>query len=223
MISTRPSQKPSSDLRARVLAVARQTPSPSRARVTWATRWLVLAAVVSSLAVFFALGGFQLGNRPVPYVYATTAGWAVLALVGFRIAFVRSRRSMLGPARQSLVALAAGMPVALLLFSLVCCSIWPEVQLLDAPLWGYLACFGSTSIMGTLPLVALAIARRGSDPVHPRATGAALGAAMGVWGGTLIDLHCRCATLPHIAFSHVLPMVVLAIVGAVVAPRVLGF
>jgi len=212
---------PPPDLRARVLAATRQTPSPARAQVTQTTRLLVLLAISSSLAVFFGTGGFQLGNRPVGFVIMTGLGWGILTILAIRVAFVR-QRSMLGPSRQVLIALAVLTPATLFVWTVGWLKVWPEAELFDGPWWAYLVCFSLTGTLGLLPLIALAIARRGSDPVHPRATGAALGAAMGAWAGTLIDMHCRCATVPHIAFSHVLPMILLAALGALAAPRILS-
>ena len=49
-----------------------------------------------------------------------------------------------------------------------------------------------------------------------------MGAAAGAWGGVMIDLHCEIAHEMHVALAHVLPVVVLAAVGAIVGRRVLG-
>ncbi|WP_394848329.1 DUF1109 domain-containing protein [Pendulispora brunnea] len=215
------SPKPSADLRARILEAARQEPAPDRARVTQTTRALVVLAIVSALTVFFAMGGFRLGGRPLGYVVTTGIGWGIVAAFATHLAFSR-RKSMLGPTRQALVAAALLIAPILLAWAALWTVSWPEVTVFDSTWSNYLSCFTLTSVFGILPLIALTIARRGSDPVHPRSTGAALGAAMGAWAGTLIDLHCRCASIPHIAFSHVLPTIMLAVLGALVGPRILG-
>ncbi|WP_394837827.1 DUF1109 domain-containing protein [Pendulispora rubella] len=216
-----PSPKPSADLRARILEATRQEPSPDRARVTQTTRSLVALAIVSALTVFFAVGGFQLGKRPLGFVAITGMGWGLVAAFATHLAFAR-RKSMLGPTRQTLIFSALVMGPVLFAWAVLWTMPWPEATIFDSSWPNYLRCFTLTSVFGILPLIALTIARRGSDPVHPRSTGAALGAAMGAWAGTLIDLHCTCASVPHIAFSHVLPTVVLAILGAVLGPRILG-
>jgi hypothetical protein len=44
----------------------------------------------------------------------------------------------------------------------------------------------------------------------------------GAWASVLIDLHCECADLLHVTLGHVLPVAVLAAVGAIVGRRVIG-
>jgi len=216
-----PSPKPNADLRARILEATRQEPAPDRARVAQTTRTFVALAVVSALTIFFASGGFNLGTRPLGFVVATAIGWGLAAAFATHLAFSR-RKSMLGPTRQALVSSALLVAPILLAWAVVWTMPWPEVTRFDSSWSSYLRCFTLTSVLGILPLIALTIARRGSDPVHPRSTGAALGAAMGAWAGTLIDLHCTCASVPHIAFAHVLPTLILAAIGALAGPRVLG-
>ena len=75
-------------------------------------------------------------------------------------------------------------------------------------------CLVLTLLLAAAPLAALVFSRRASDPVHPRATGAALGAAAGAWAAVAIDLRCAYGTLEHVAFGHALPVVLLAALGA---------
>ena len=57
--------------------------------------------------------------------------------------------------------------------------------------------------------------RRDTDVKHPRAAGAALGgAAAGAWGGRLFEAHCPSLDLVHLALGHVLPIAILALLGA---------
>jgi hypothetical protein len=53
-------------------------------------------------------------------------------------------------------------------------------------------------------------------------TGAALGVAAGAWGAVLIDLHCEMTDPLHVLLGHMLPVVLLAITGTLVARSVLA-
>jgi hypothetical protein len=77
-------------------------------------------------------------------------------------------------------------------------------------------------LFGVVPLVTFLIARRGSDPVHPRSLGAALGAASGLWAATLVDLWCPVAYPSHVVLGHVLPALLLAGAGAALGARLLS-
>jgi hypothetical protein len=100
-------------------------------------------------------------------------------------------------------------------------SMWPDAPV-AASFAAHATCFVFTALFALAPFAAFFAVRRGSDPVHPRATGAAMGAAAGAWGGVLIDLHCAASNAEHIAFGHVLPVAMLAGVGAAIGARVLG-
>ena len=76
--------------------------------------------------------------------------------------------------------------------------------------------------MATAPLLAFMLLAKGSDPVHPRAMGAALGAAAGAWGALGIGLHCPYAFPAHVALGHVLPVLLLAGIGALAGGRLVG-
>jgi hypothetical protein len=65
------------------------------------------------------------------------------------------------------------------------------------------------------------VMRRGSDPVHPGVAGAALGITAAVAAGTLVDLWCPVAYLPHVLLGHILPLVVAAAFGAWAGQRLL--
>jgi hypothetical protein len=58
--------------------------------------------------------------------------------------------------------------------------------------------------------------------VHPRAFGAALGAAGGFWAATLVDLWCPVGYPLHVVLGHALPTLVLAALGAAAGSRVLA-
>jgi hypothetical protein len=209
------------ELRKRVLEAARLQPSPDRASVRKVTAGASIALVIAGLAYFFAFGGLHLGTRPAQVVAITAAGWLIVALVATWGAFGRGR-SMLGRPIGWLVVVALATAPTLLLWFLMWTMMWPEASA-PVPAFGlHLACFMTTIVFSLSPIGAFVIARRHSDPVHPRATGAALGAAAGAWAGVMIDLHCPVSATAHVIIGHLMPIVFLAVAGAWLGRRVLG-
>jgi len=75
---------------------------------------------------------------------------------------------------------------------------------------------------GGLMLFAALMSWRRSDPVTPRATGAAFGAGAGLGSALLVDLWCPVGYVPHLLLGHVLPIALLSLAGALIGGRVLG-
>jgi hypothetical protein len=69
-------------------------------------------------------------------------------------------------------------------------------------------CFALTVLLSVGPLAAIALVRRGTEPVAPRRVGAILGAVAGSWAGLAVDLHCSHAAVSHVLVGHVLPVLV---------------
>src|SRR5262249_11468330 len=126
-----------------------------------------------------------------------------------------------GLPREVLVAIAIAVAPVLLGWALMWTNVFEPPPIATGPAH-HLKCFSATLLLALGPFAAFAFVRRGTDPVHPVATGAALGAAGGAWGSVLIDLHCPASAAEHIAFGHALPAVALALVGAAVGARLLG-
>ena len=68
-------------------------------------------------------------------------------------------------------------------------------------------------------LFAALMSWRRSDPVTPRATGAAFGAGAGLGSALLVDLWCPVAYVPHLLLGHVLPIAILSLAGALIGGR----
>src|SRR5580704_14108086 len=98
---------PSADLKARLLAEVESAPSPTRAaQQRLATALLsIVGAVVAAEFLSAPHGSLNVGERPIPFVIATSTAWA-LSIVTLLLA-IRSRPP-LGPPRGVLVALAVG-------------------------------------------------------------------------------------------------------------------
>jgi hypothetical protein len=214
------------DGRARLLARIRETPSPTRAQHR--TRSLAAAAVAAAItiALFLALGGVRAGGaqaagveltRPRELMLVTWLGAAAIAAVALWSLASRGR-SMLGRRRFWLAGFSALAVGSLLMWKWTASSQFVDMTQ-PWPTRAGLRCLGLCLLLGLWPLAALAFARRRSDPLHPRATGAALGVAAGATTWLLVDLWCPVAYLPHLLLGHVLPIVFLALAGAAVASR----
>jgi hypothetical protein len=208
------------DLKARVLQATRQVPSPTRGQAR-ARAWLVLpAAVMVAAALFFAFGGFEHGRgRPVWFYAASCVGWAAVATVSVWSALGRGG-SALGRSRAWLLATAVGTPATLFAMMFACSAAYPEVTAVHAERLGF-HCLGLTVAAAAFPLLALLGLRRSSDPVHPAATGAALGTACGASAGVMVEMWCPTGTPQHIALGHLMPIALLALLGAAFGTRVL--
>jgi hypothetical protein len=206
-------------LKADVLAAIQKAPSPTqddRGRTALAGVAMGTLTAIVMLSVL----GVSLGGRPLPFVALSGVGWAVIAAVGTRLG--GRGRSMVGRAQALLVVLALALAPAIFGWVLACTELWPEVRTPEGTLRQHLTCLFLTSLLSLGPVIALAVVRRGLDPVHPRATGAAAFAAAAAWGGVLIDMHCPLVSPAHVALGHVMPVVVYAAVGALLGARLFG-
>jgi hypothetical protein len=211
---------PSNDLRARVLAAVQREPMPPRR--SGARRDAAVLALGFALAVVTArlLGVPHVGRRPAAYVVALAFAWMAVAAWATGSAVARGR-SMLGRPIAQRVAVAVVTPVALFVTSLVASAGWPETIDQRNSLRSMVICAAFTILFAVAPLVSFAIVLRRSDPVAPRLAGAAIGAAAGAWGALGIELWCSRATPWHVLGGHVLPVVLLAVVGAWVGGELL--
>ncbi len=211
---------PPPDLRARILEAARHEAAPTRDVAERSATIAVVSGYAIAVVLMLVTGGPETTRRPPELLVATALGWASIALAAAWGAYGRGR-SMLGRATSILGTLALVTGPLLLGWAMMT-SAWPEAQLRQGTMRIHVACFAFTMMYALAPLVGLSIARRGTDPVHPRATGAALGAAAGAWGSVMIDLHCPLSGTMHVALAHVLPVVVLAALGAWAGRRIVG-
>lgn len=210
---------PTPDLRARVLGAVAREPSPARAT---STRRLTLAfALAFAPMLAFEAYDLRLGDRPLGFVALNVAGWALLAGASTWGAVARGR-SMLGRPFGWLVGLTLALPIALLAVAALGYVPWPQSSELDCSGMGDFRCCDVTLALAVGPLLAFAFARRGSDPVHPRATGAAIGASAGAWAAVAMAMHCPVTSMRHVLFGHVVPVVVFAALGVLVGAKIVA-
>lgn len=207
------------DHKARMLAALAKQASPPRAQTASRGRIAWLAGIALSFALF-AASGFRLGTRPVAFVAVSAAGWVVLGAVALVFSYGRGG-SMLGRDARTLRVVVAGAPAALV-WMLACIAMWPEAGDADAPRLAHIACFVYSLFIAAGPFGAMAWIRRGSDPVKPRLTLAAYGAAAGLLAGVLMDVHCAYANVEHVLLGHVLPVAGFAALGFLLGEKILG-
>jgi hypothetical protein len=208
------------DLKHRILAAAASEASPTRRQRVVGTALRTVSALAVPLLLFALVGGAGLGPRPLELVAITVLGTCVIAAWALFEGFDRGP-SMLGRSRGRLLATAVLVPVAFLIWKVAATSGVPHMMdpWPDRP---GLRCFGVTALFAAWPLVALAWERWGSDPVHPRVLGLALGVGTGAAAAVLVDLWCPVGHVPHLLIGHVTPMLLLGGLGALVGARVLG-
>ena len=207
-------------LKHRILADVAKEASPVRSLALLRTvlLWLMAAAVV--VVSYFALGGFHSEGRPLNFVIGTASGWALAGVLLSLLALFRGK-SMLGTSRPLLLGATIATPMALFAWMLLFNVAHPETFAVCKGRVGFV-CLDLALTIGAVPLLAVLVARRGTDPVHPGATGAALGAAIGCWVGVTLDLSCECTNPSHILLGHVLPVALLVGAGALLGRRLLA-
>jgi hypothetical protein len=204
----------SADLRALVLAEAKKTPAPTRAEHQKRVAIVVTIGTLATAVLFFAMGGFTKGTRPVELV-GFTAGFALLSAVILTRLSAPRRTSPLPKASSMLLSACVVAAPVLAVGVLAAAAMFPEHAHEDVAMKSHLACALMTIVQGALPLVVLIVPRRGSDPVHPMLTGAALGMTAGAWAAAMAYLRCPHAGASHCVLAHVAPTLALTVIGAV--------
>lgn len=206
---------PTSSMRERVLTAARQHPSPPRRRGV--PGWLRAGAAGLGMAVVFVVWGDPAHGAGRP---AEVGAWIVVGLAALALTVTRlvlpSRRSMLPPPTVYLLAVALGVPVIVGAWLVG----WHAAYADPFTRFG-LRCFALTLALAPWPFVALAAAAPRVFPDRPWILGAALGSAAGVWAAVVVEVWCPLADPQHVAIGHVMPLLVLFVLGALLGPRIL--
>lgn len=215
-----PHSGPAPDLKRRVLAAVQTEPAPTQASVRQRA-WLTFGiSIAIALAIFAEAGGVRTSGRPGLLVVGTSIGWIVAASAAAAFGVARGR-SMVGRSTASLVILVIALPIVLLAWKIgVTMPFGPEMMAGQPGRWGY-RCLGLSLAMAAPLLIAFVVMRRRTDPVHPGIAGAVLGITAGVAAGTFVDLWCPIAYVPHVLLGHLLPLLVVALIGGVIGRRLL--
>jgi hypothetical protein len=211
---------PADEVKARILEAARRQPAPPRSEVQRRVALTLATAVLVPLAAFFLVGAARPGPRPLGLVLATSGGALGIALAAMWTAYGRGGQ-MLGRARGRLLAMTAAAPATFVIWKMLWSARYDHMTDEWATRPG-IRCFALTVLFAAWPFLALASVRRGSDPTHPRTLGAALGVATGTCAAVLVDLWCPVGHPRHLVLGHVLPIIILGLVGIWVGHRVLA-
>lgn len=210
----------SAELRARVLDAAARQPSPTRAQLRLRNAALLVTGVVVPVFVFLSWGGLRQAPRPDVLVWQTAGGGACVAAT-LCIVALRRGRSMLGRTGALLLSIAVLAPVVLFTWKVATSSRF-EGMTVEWPSRIGFKCLRLACLTAAWPLVGAIMVRRGTDPTHPRLTGAAIGAAVGSCSWVLVDLWCPVAYVPHLLVGHVFPLVATTLVGAWLGGRLIA-
>jgi len=208
------------DLKHRILAAATSEPSPTRGQHLIRSSIRIASALAVPLLLFLLVGGPRVGPRPLALVAATALGTSGIAAAALFVAVGRGS-SMLGRSTGRLLGTAAIVPVAFLFWKVA--ASWGVPHMMDPwPTRPGLRCFAMTALFAAWPFAALVWERSGSDAVHPRTLGVALGVAAGAAAAALVDLWCPVGYVPHLLAGHLAPILLLGGLGALVGTRTLG-
>lgn len=86
--------------------------------------------------------------------------------------------------------------------------------------WG-VRCAVIAGVVGLTVMASFVTALRRAVPVATRLRGAVLGAAAGAWAGLSVFVFCPSGDQQHLIAGHVLPVLVLTLIGALATPRLL--
>lgn len=197
------------DLRSRILAgVAAQ---PARTRAQGRRRALVLygLSVAVMQAIFWYSGGFFHAHaRPASISGWITGGATLIALAGAWGALGR-RGSMTGPRPYVLALVGVLLPAAAFFWL----TSWHGTYEEPAQKFGW-RCLALTLSMGGALLASITAVRHRTVVVQPALQGAAAGIAAGALAGVLVDAWCPLVNAPHVLHGHLVPMLLLGVVGA---------
>ncbi|HXT97763.1 MAG TPA: NrsF family protein [Polyangia bacterium] len=209
----------SPEFKSRLLASVRDVPAPTRKETLRRQTWLFAAGLAGALALFFIRGGLRVTSRPPSLIALTSLGTAVFAGLGMWLLFTRAPTGLRRP-RAVLLGAALFSTVAFVTWRYGVSALYDRAGVWPGRVG--LRCLVLSVGTGGLMLFAALMSWRRSEPVTPRATGAAFGAGAGLGSALLVDLWCPVAYLPHLLLGHVLPILVLALAGGLIGGRVLG-
>jgi len=199
-------------LRARILEAVRAEPVAPRAEGARRGALIVALGFVATTAILLAISMPNLRGRPLAYVEVLVLVWTPIAILA-TWAGVGRGRSMLGRSPRWLVATAVLTPVVLLLSWIPVTMYWPETLVDESETFHHVRCVVVTLALALGPFVAFTRLRRGSDPVTPWLTGAAIGTAAAAWGAVTLPLICGFTSPRHMLLGHFLPVLLIAALG----------
>jgi hypothetical protein len=204
-------------LKDRVLASAASVSSPRRSSQIGRALMLVAISAVIAAGIFQFLGGAaHCAGRPCLTTFELAGGWGLACALVSAVVLWRPGAAL--PRRPSLMlAVALVTPIALFAWMQVFAGTYVE----PFSRLG-LRCMGFTLTAAALPLATVLLFRRGIEPRHPTALGAAIGVICGAWASVVVATWCPLTNAMHALVGHVAPVVLLGLFGACVGRWVLG-
>jgi hypothetical protein len=202
-----------SDLtRQRLIESLGNLPSPTRREVRARAALSYVLAGIWMVAIYAAAGTLEHATtRASALTLVIASGLSVVAALASAAVLSRSS-SPLGRSHFSLAMFTGVVPFAVLAWL----SLWQPHELHESIPVGW-RCHALSLGIGVAPLIALAVAKRHSEPQHPRWLGAAFGAIAGAWAAVLVAAWCPLFDLSHALLGHVAPILVLIATGAALA------
>jgi hypothetical protein len=177
---------------------------------------LVISAGIAGI-LFECFGGFA---HSAGRLWQTTAelagGWAV-ACVPLSMAVLWRPKAVLPRRPWLMFAIALGTPIAFFAWTQVFAGTY--VEPFSRLGW---RCMGFTLAAAAVPMSTFLLMRRGIEPRRPMALGAAIGAICGAWASVAVAAWCPLTNAMHVLVGHVLPVVVLGLLGAGLGRSVLA-
>jgi hypothetical protein len=223
------------DLKASLLATVAAEPSPTRAAVRRRNVRIGIVAVASGIGAFvvFALLTSQgqmvrltgeiaphhYVERPLSLLVMTAGGAFGVAAAALWFA-LRRGKSMLGRPRGRLVFGIVLIPLALFAWKVGSSLVFADAMT-PWPTRPGMRCLLLSLLVAAGPLLAFLAARR-TAPQYPALNGAAFGVASGACAWFGVDLWCPVASVPHLLLGHLLPLGILAVIGAVLGQLLLS-
>lgn len=203
-------------LRERVLKSAATTPARTRAQGRTRAGVAYGLAALAGVLFFEAWGGLAHSEgRPRSLTFGLAGGATLLALASSAVGWWRGR-AMMGRPWQLLAAAPLLVPGLTLGWLLAFHDRYVE----PFARFGW-RCLALSLGSGAALLGAALFLRRGTVVRTPGLSGAALGATAGAWSAILVDLWCPLTNVPHALVGHVVPLVLLSLVGGIAGRFVL--
>jgi hypothetical protein len=215
------STMPPPELAARIRSAVQAEPKPATMRLGTRLSVAMSLIVVVMIVVVLRMLRPDLGAIPTETFVTITGSVVLLAIAGVLGAILPGRRG-LGPPVTILLLVAVAVPILYVIVT----NASPMHPPGAVPFTGNFLdrawrCFGIECLVALVGLGAFLFALRGAVPVAPAARGAALGAGAASWAGLAGHIHCPWFDHGHLVLAHALPIVLFAVLGALVAPRII--
>jgi hypothetical protein len=211
----------SPELRSLVLEAVSKEPIAPRAEGVRRRARTVALGFTAMVALALAISTPRTRGRPLGYVEVLVSMWMLIAIVT-TWAGVGRGRSMLGRSRRWQLATTLLTPLVLLASWVPATLYWPETLADASTPIRHAGCILGTFLLAAGPLVAFLRLRRRSDPVRPWLTGASIGTAAAAWGAVALPLVCGFTSPVHMLLGHLLPVLLMAGLGAALGERLLA-